>query len=518
MLDNLRQNKGGFITWTFLGAIIVVFVVSFGPGSYDKGCKASTSATWAARVDGVTISASEFEREYGNLIRFYQQFGQAPTRELAAQLGLPGQALDRVIDRELVAQEAARQGIVVTDEEISRTVHAMGAFQVGGAFDFDTYERTARNVAGSPAKYEALLRKDLLYQRMTQALRQTVKVSEAEVRQAWQDDHDRAALVYVKFPLAAAEAAAKPSDAEARAFAAKEPARIEAFYKENAARFETKKKVRARHLLARAAQTADAAADAAAKKKVEEAAARIAKGEEFAKVAKELSDDEATREKGGDLGFVAPELVDPAFADAAFKLAPGQVSAPVRTASGWDLVQAVEVQEARSTSLADATPVIARELVAKERGRALAMERARAALEAAKRGRSLAELFPAKGGPKLGDVALASAETPAFNSAEPAVPGIGPAPGLRDDAFAADAGKALPNVYEAAGALVVATVKTRTKPDAASYAAQRAQVESRLESRRESAVVRAWTKGLLEKASVSKNPVYAELFATPGKP
>src|SRR5512145_2220309 len=200
MLDNLRQNKGGFITWAFLGAIILVFVVSFGPGSYDKGC-APPAPTWAARVNGVTLPASEFEREYENLLRFYQQFGQAPTRELAAQLGLPGQALDRLIDRELVAQDAERQGIAVTDAEISRSVRESPAFQVGGRFDFDAYDRFARNRFGSPAKYEALLRKDLLYQRMLEAVRQTVKVSEAEIRQAWSDDRDRAALTYVKFPF-----------------------------------------------------------------------------------------------------------------------------------------------------------------------------------------------------------------------------------------------------------------------------------------------------------------------------
>jgi hypothetical protein len=38
MLDKLRANKGGIITYVFLGAIIIVFVVSFGPGSFDKGC------------------------------------------------------------------------------------------------------------------------------------------------------------------------------------------------------------------------------------------------------------------------------------------------------------------------------------------------------------------------------------------------------------------------------------------------------------------------------------------------
>jgi peptidyl-prolyl cis-trans isomerase D len=514
MLDNLRQNKGGFITWTFLGAIIVVFIVSFGPGSFDKGCAAAGPPTWAAKVNGVTVPASEFEREYDNLLRFYQQFGQVPTREQAAQLGLPGQALDRVIGRELVVQEAARQGVAVSDAEISRAVHEMSAFQVGGRFDFDLYERTARNVAGSAAKYEGLLRKDLLYQKMTQALRQTVNVSEDEVKQAWADEKDRAALAYVRFPLAAAQGAAKPADAEVAAFAAREGAKIEAFYKENGARFEQKARAHVRHLLARAPETADAAADAAARKKVEAAAERIAKGEAFAKVATELSDDTATKAKGGDLGYVSPELIDPAFAEAAFKLSPGQVSPPVRTASGWHLIQAIAVEPAKTTSLAEATPVIARELLAKEQGRALAEERAQAALDAAKKGRALADLFPAKGGPKLGAAELVAAETPSFRAADASVPGLGTVPGLREDLAAATVGKALPKVYATADALVIAVLKSREKPDPSAYASQRAAVAERLEGRREAAVLQTWTEELEKKANVSRNPVYVEALAS----
>ncbi|HSM94178.1 MAG TPA: SurA N-terminal domain-containing protein [Anaeromyxobacteraceae bacterium] len=509
MLDKVRQNKGGLITWTFLGAIIVVFIVSFGPGSYDKGC-APAAPTWAARVNGVTLPASEFEREYENLLRFYQQFGQAPTREMAAQIGLPGQALDRIVDRELVVQEAAREGIVVSDAEISRTVHEMGAFQSGGRFDFDLYERIARNVAGSPAKYEALLRKDLLYQRMTQALRQTVKVSEAEVRQAWSDEQDRASLTYVAFPLAAAQAAAKPTDAEVAAFADREAARVEQFYKENPARFEQKQRAHVRHLLVRVPETADAAAEAAARAKVDAAAARVAKGEAFEKVAAEVSEDAATKDKGGDLGFVSPELVDPAFADAAFKLSAGQVSAPIRTPSGWHLVQAIAVEPARTTSLAEARLEIARDLLAREKGRALAQQRAQAALDAAKAGRSLSDLFPAKNPQKLGDQALTASDTASFRAADASVPGLAGATGLREDAFAAAAGQPLPRVYETPEALVVAVVKSRERPDPALYASQRATVAERLEGKREAAVLQAWTAELAKKATIKRNPVYLE--------
>jgi peptidyl-prolyl cis-trans isomerase D len=296
------------------------------------------------------------------------------------------------------------------------------------------------------------------------------------------------------------------------AFAAREEAKIAAFHAENPARFEKKARAHVRHLLAKAPATADAAADAAARRKVEAAAARIAKGEDFARVASEVSEDAATKGKGGDLGFVSAELVDPAFAEAAFALQAGQVSAPVRTATGWHLVQAVEVEAAQTVPLAEARLQIARELLAKEKGRALALQRAQAALEAAKRGRSLADQFPAGGAVKLGATALAAADA-SFRAADATVPAVGPAPGLREDALAAAAGQVLPRIYEGSGALIVAAVKSRERPDATKFEAQRAGVASRLEQKREAAVLEALTAELAKKARIERNPVYLDAVA-----
>jgi peptidyl-prolyl cis-trans isomerase D len=294
------------------------------------------------------------------------------------------------------------------------------------------------------------------------------------------------------------------------AFAGREAAKLEALYKENPARFEKKQRAHVRHIVAAVPANADAAADAAARKRIEDAAARIARGEDFARVAAEISDDAATKAKGGDLGFVSPELVDPAFADAAFKLKVGGVSDPVRTATGWHLVQAIEVEPARTTPLAEAKLELARELLSKEKGRALALQQAQAALDAAKRGRALADLFPAKGGAKLGGEPLAVAETPAFRAADATIPALGAVPGLRQDALAASAGQTLPRVYEAADALIVAAVKTRERPDPATFDAQRDAVAKRLEERRQGEVLRLFTAELARRARIQRNAVYLE--------
>ena len=118
MLDTLRANSRSVLTYVLFGIIIVVFVVSFGPGS--RGCTDTNvrAASFAARVGGKTITAADYEQQYGQLFRVYQQrAGSGFSRELADQLGLRKMAMDQLVERELMVQEAQRQGIVVADEQ-----------------------------------------------------------------------------------------------------------------------------------------------------------------------------------------------------------------------------------------------------------------------------------------------------------------------------------------------------------------------------------------------------------------
>lgn len=514
MLDVLRSNAKSMFTWVIVGGIVIVFAVNFGPGSLSKGDLRAASAPYAAKVNGKSIPASEWERQYRQLYGLYrQQGGEAFTRELADQLGLPQQALEMVVGRELVIQEAKRRGLVITGQELTRVVQAMPSFQENGRYNHDLYLETARATAGSAAKFEAELRDNLLYQAMMTALGETVKVSDAEVRDAWQAEADKAGVAFVRFPLASAEIeAAKPTDAEAKALVGKDPERVKKAYEENRARYDQKKRVRVRHVLARVAPGAD---DAAARKKIEEAAARVKKGEDFAKVAAELSDDENTRARGGEVGFVSEGLFDEGFVKAALALAPGQVSEPVKSASGWHLVQAEEVVPAKLVPLEVARLDVAKKLLVEERARKLADARAQAALEAAKKGKALSALFPQKPPVKLGGKELVAEETGPFGRGASPLPKLGQAPELVADAFAAKKGDVLPRVYETPAGPVVAAVTQRDAPTPAAFEAQRGAIETRLRNRKESLVVGGWMKELRASAKVEMNPALAGMTTAP---
>jgi len=98
----------------------------------------------------------------------------------------------------------------------------------------------------------------------------------------------------------------------------------------------------ARHILIRVDRSPDQdaidQADADALKEAEEVKARIEGGEDFATVAKEVSDDEATASNGGDLGWVFKGKMGDAFDEVAFSLEPGQVGGPVKMDNGYAII------------------------------------------------------------------------------------------------------------------------------------------------------------------------------------
>jgi peptidyl-prolyl cis-trans isomerase C len=105
--------------------------------------------------------------------------------------------------------------------------------------------------------------------------------------------------------------------------------------------------VHARHILVPTEEEA---------KKVE---ARVKGGEDFAKVAGEVSKDPGSGKEGGDLGWFTKDRMVPEFADAAFKLQPGQVSDPVKSQFGWHVIKLEEKRQKPVPSFDDVKDQVA---------------------------------------------------------------------------------------------------------------------------------------------------------------
>ena len=150
--------------------------------------------------------------------------------------------------------------------------------------------------------------------------------------------------------------------------------------------------------------------------------------------------------------------------------------------------------------------------------------RAQAALEAARKGKSLAEQFPAvdeaakKAGKKpvtFGGVPLVADGTGPFSRGTPFLPKLGAAPDVLAAALAAKKGDVLPKVYDTPAGPIVAVVTLRETPDAAKFEAERAALETRLLNRKESQVIVAWLEALKKGAKIDQNPALATASPTP---
>jgi peptidyl-prolyl cis-trans isomerase C len=143
---------------------------------------------------------------------------------------------------------------------------------------------------------------------------------------------------------------------------------VDTFYKQNIERFKEGESVHAAHILIAVPQTADAAQKQAGKAKAEEVLKQArAAGADFAKLAKESSQDPGSAPNGGDLGFFPKGQMTPAFEEAAFKLKPGAISDVVETPFGYHIIKVFERRPARTVPLAEIGPRVKDFLTQNER-------------------------------------------------------------------------------------------------------------------------------------------------------
>lgn len=142
---------------------------------------------------------------------------------------------------------------------------------------------------------------------------------------------------------------------------------VGAFYKENLQRFAEGESVRASHILISAPAQAEAPEKAKARTKAQDLLKQLKAGADFAKLAKEQSQDPGTAPGGGDLGFFPKGQMDPAFETAAFALKDGAISDVVESQFGYHVIKVHERRPARTTPLAEVSGQIKEYLTNQQR-------------------------------------------------------------------------------------------------------------------------------------------------------
>ena len=513
MLDTFRKHSNSTLIYLIFGALIVVFVVSFGQGS--QGFKSGTltgSSEYAAKVNDESISITDFNRQYRlQLAQLEQRAGQPINEELAERMGFRKQALESLVNTTLLVQEAKKRGLAVGDEELAAELQKVPSFQKDGVFDKETYDKVLTYQNTTPDDFEAKERQALLAQKMAGIVMSSAVVTDDEVHNEFVKEHDRANLTFVRFMPSqfVSDVKLAPTDAELDAFIAAHGPQIEDFYNRNGFRYHKPQRYQANDILVKLDEGATPDDDAKAKAKADQAYQALKGGKSFADVAKAFSEDTTTKDKGGDMGTLTPGL-DKTLDDAVSKLQPGQYTAPVKTHFGYQIIQVNKVLPPEDKKLDDVKKEIALELMKTDAAKTLAQQKAEEALKAAQSGKKLEELFPASE-KKEGEVDFASAnkleaqETGAFSAGE-FVPRIGQAPEIAQAAFSLTTDKPVaPKVFQNANAFYVVELKAHEKPAEAEFQKAKEDLRQAMLGRKQNDLLTGFLKELRDSGKVEEN-------------
>ena len=396
-------------------AIAVVFILQFRPATGAK--VADSGPRCLAEVHGTCIPTHVFQAAYRAIVR-------GGDGNVARQMHMKEQTATGLIEMQLLNDDAKRLGIAVSDDDVSREFIA-GRMHVSlpakeldlvprlgfdgyrashdprdwyqflpvkgkdKKFDKKQFEKMLRRMTSlSPTDFREWQTKELLASRMRDLIRSRARVSEEEVFEQFARDKSTATIDYVKFDyrwyLELVDASPKKVDA----WVEKNGELLNKTWDSRKGQFLPECRV-TRHLLVKLDDaTASDEEKAAAHKKIDAAAERIKKGEDFAKVAKDVSDDTGSAVNGGDLGCVGHGQMVKPFEDAMFSLAAGQVSGVVQSQFGLHLVKVEQIaKDADAERIGRAA--VAKELFQKTEVSRLAAEGAKEVLAAVRGGKTL---------------------------------------------------------------------------------------------------------------------------------
>ena len=500
-----KSKYGAFL----IVAVILIFATLWGPGS--QGCDTRIQdEEHAATVNGSPIPLREFRRAYAQQSEQYRR--QGVPADLLKQFGIHKQVLDSLVNRELLAQAAEARGLRASDYDLKKLLTDIPAFKgENGKFSKEQYQAYVRQVEGStePA-FEAKLRRDLAAQKLLELVENSVAVSDEEVKAKYLKDGDQAKVTFVRFtPAMYTEKIGTPKAAEIEAWAKQNEALLAAHYEQNKFSYFEQEKVKAKQILLRVPPDADAAKKAEIKQRAENTRKQIVdEKKDFSEVAKAVSEDLGTREKGGDLGLVDRLSLPNAFADALFAIQPNEVTAPIETPAGWFIGTVTEKVAPRQKTLDEVRKEIAEQLYVKEKAKALAQADAQKALADVKAGKSLTELFPASGaseGAFAAEVKPEAKETGEFSASADAIPQLGPDAALKKAIFDMKAAGAIDQLLPMGDAFVVATVDERKLPSDDAFAKDKDQLKLEAIKGKQFEVRESYVKALKQSGSVVTN-------------
>ncbi len=281
----MRAIKGRWVLGT--AVVLALCAVAF-PAAAEE---AASSDDKVAAVNGTVISKADLEKEVGRLQWQYSMMGKPAGESEMAEMRK--EALEKLIENELLYQESKRQDIKVDEAEIERHVATM------------------KKPFPTEAEFEAALEK--------------MNVSVDQLTSQY--TRGRAVQQLIEGQVADKVTVSEEEE--------------KSFYDSNPELFMQPEQVKASHILIKVESDADESKKAEAREEIEEISQKLEAGEDFAELAKEFSQG-PSGPGGGDLGYFAHGQMVKPFEEAAFALESGAVSDIVETRFGYHLIKVAD--------------------------------------------------------------------------------------------------------------------------------------------------------------------------------
>ena len=353
MLHFIRERAQGWVAWFIVGLISIPFAL-WGVNSYLTG----PSDVLVAEVNGEPIQQVEYQKalqQYRDRMR--NMMGENFDPAMFEGLAVKQNVIDGLIEQKLLILAGQDLGQRVTDQTLFNIIKSTAAFQSNGQFDNDVYSMTLARVGLSPAQYESQLRVDILTQELAENTQRSVIVSDYDLNTVLRLDNQTREIAYgvvsaqeqVKQIVVTDEAVRNYYDEHLANYMAPEQMVVDyvelsvadlsknltvddeslnAFYEKNKEQFVGPEQRQASHILV--------------------------EGDDFAVVAKELSQDTGSAAEGGDLGLFQRGVMEPAFEEAVFSMTKiGEVSEAVKTEFGYHLIKLTAIQASEGKSFTD---------------------------------------------------------------------------------------------------------------------------------------------------------------------
>ena len=385
MLQNIRDNSQGWIAKTIIGIIVALLALT----GVDAIFTSTSNSQNAAVVNGEKITTVELNQAVEMQRRqLLQQLGRDFDASLLDEKLLRESALNGLIERAVLLQGAKDAKFAFSQQALDQLILQTPEFLVDGQFSAERFDQVIRQLGYNRLQFRQMLEQEMLIGQLRAGLANSGFVTDKQV-QAFAS-LEKQTRDFATLTLQADLDAVVLSDDD-----------IKAYYEAKASEFMTPEQVVLEYVelnkaaffdqvevSAEALQTAyeneianlaeqrraahillevnDALNDEQAQAKLVEVQKRLEQGEDFAALAKELSDDSGSAGDGGDLGFAGPGVYDPAFEEALYALDKNAVSAPVRSEFGWHLIKLLDVQAPEVPSFASLEEKLKRDLKARQ--------------------------------------------------------------------------------------------------------------------------------------------------------